>query len=192
MTARRTDPSRQEVLEWFAMEQTRDGEVLRRYLREYPQYAEDLVDLSLEIFQLELHDERELSETDKARIHSAWLALQSSLQASVVDPLAKLPVDRLRELSQTLQLPRQVILALSERTVIPSTLPGAFVGRLSDLLGASTQTLMQAFALPQQSFARAFKADTKPKAPEQIPFEQVLREAGVSEEQIRQLTREGA
>jgi crotonobetainyl-CoA:carnitine CoA-transferase CaiB-like acyl-CoA transferase len=192
MTARRVATSLQDVLEWFAMEQPRDGEVLSRYLQEYPQYAEDLVDLSLEIFQLELHADRELSECDDARIHSAWIALQASMQATVADPLAQLPVDQLRELSQSLQLPRQVILALTERTVIPTTLPRSFIERLSNLLGASTQTLVQAFALPQQSFDRAFKADIKPKALHQIPFEQVLREAGVSEEQIKQLTAKGA
>jgi hypothetical protein len=192
MTSRKPDLSLEEVLEAFAIEQGRDEDVLGRYLGEYPQYAEDLIDLSHEIFRLGLLKDRVLNESDEMRIDSAWTALQASMRPAL-DPLANLSVEKLRELSQSLQLPRQVLLAFSERTVIPTSVPSAFIKRFANLLGASAQSMVQAFAQPQQSFARSYKADAKPSVPlDKISFEQVLREAGVPEEQIKQLIAEDA
>ena len=54
-----------QVLESFAMESDTSGQTLQKYLQEYPEYATQLVDLSLEIFRFSILDETPLSEEDQ-------------------------------------------------------------------------------------------------------------------------------
>ena len=42
-------PSREDVLDAFAVEPNHERNTLERYLRDYPQYAAELVDLSREL-----------------------------------------------------------------------------------------------------------------------------------------------
>ncbi|HEK1692139.1 TPA: hypothetical protein SMR48_003384 [Pseudomonas putida] len=176
-----------QVLESFAMEHDADGQALRRYLQEYPEYAPQLVDLSQEIFRFDILDESPLSMEDQMRIDTAWSRIQSAPTKAVTDLFADLSVPKLREVAQTLDVPRQVITAFRERAVIVASIPMCFLTKLAGLLGSSVQDLQDSLSLPPQAQARSYKADGKPSEAARVTFEQLLRDAGQSDEQIELL-----
>ncbi|CAN7725644.1 hypothetical protein LJR277_006010 [Pseudomonas sp. LjRoot277] len=176
-----------QVLESFAMEHDADGQALRRYLQEYPEYAPQLVDLSQEIFRFDILDESPLSMEDQMRIDTAWSRIQSAPTKAVTDLFADLSVPKLREVAQTLDVPRQVITAFRERAVIVASIPMRFLTKLAGLLGSSVQDLQDSLSLPPQAQARSYKADGKPSEAARVTFEQLLRDAGQSDEQIELL-----
>jgi len=190
MTISPSKPSCDQVLESFAMEPENSGPTLKRYLQEYPEYATQLVDLSLEIFRFSIVDESSLSEEDQTRIDSAWNIIQSTRSKIAADPIAELSVPKLREIAQSLKVPRQVITAFRERTVIVSSVPMHFLTQFAGMLGISIQEFLNALALPPQSLARNYKADVKPTLAGQVTFEQLLRDAEMSDEQIELLLSE--
>lgn len=173
-----------QVLESFAMERDADGKTLQRYLQEYPEYASQLVDLSQEIFRFDIEDESPLSVEDQMLIDSAWSRIQSAPSKVAIDPLADLSVPKLREIAQTLDVPRQVLTAFRERTVIVASVPKRFLTRLAGLVESNFQALREALAQPPQLLTRSYKADDKPAEAVQVTFEQLLRDAGLSDEQI--------
>lgn len=187
MTTQRPNLMCDQVLESFAMEPNTGGQTLQRYLREYPEYAMQLVDLSQEIFRFGILDESPLKAEDQMRIDSAWSRIQSTPSKAVADPFAGLSVPKLREIAQTLDVPRQVITAFSERTVIVASVPMRFLNRFADLVGSSVQGLLDTLALPPQPLTRSYKADGKPTEAVRVGFEQLLRDAGLSNEQIGSL-----
>lgn len=176
-----------QVLESFAMEHDADGQALRRYLQEYPEYAPQLVDLSQEIFRFDILDESPLSMEDQMRIDTAWSRIQSAPTKAVTDLFADLSVPKLRVVAQTLDVPRQVITAFRERAVIVASIPMRFLTKLAGLLGSSVQDLQDSLSLPPQAQARSYKADGKPSEAARVTFEQLLRDAGQSDEQIELL-----
>lgn len=193
MSARKNNPSLEGILDSFAMEPNPSGEVLGRYLADFPQFAEDLVDLSQEMFQVGLVQDRELTSLDSNRISSAWSVLQASLGQPLADPLASLSQQVMGDLSEVLQVPRQVILAFWERRVLPASVPRQFLNRMASALDASAKSLNESLALPKQALARSHKADEKPTSDaDKQAFEQVLRDAKVPEDQIAALLTEGA
>lgn len=111
MTVHAPKLSRDQVLESFAMEPNTGVQTLQRYLREYPEYATQLVDLSQEVFRFGIEDETPLSVEDQIRIDTACSRIQSAPSKASVDSFAALSVPKLRDVAQTLNVPRQVITA---------------------------------------------------------------------------------
>lgn len=193
MSARDNNLSLEEVLDSFAMEPNPSRDVLGRYVTDYPQFAEELVDLSHEIFRISLVQERTLTSQDDSRISSARSVLQASIGSPVPDPLANLSRSAMGELSEALHVPQQVILAFWEKRVAPASVPPRFLERMASVLDASVQSLVQSLSGAQQSLARSHKADDKPVADgDKQDFERVLREARVPEEEIASLLMQGA
>jgi hypothetical protein len=190
MTSHAPKLSLDHVLESFAMEPESGGVTLQRYLREYPEYATQLVDLSLERFRFQIQDESPISAEDRMRIDTAWSRIQSTPRKIATDPFADLTVPKLREIAKTLHVPRQVITAFRERTVIVASVPKRFITQLASLVGSSAQDLLDILALPPHSLARRYKADSKPTEGVLVTFEQLLRDAGVSDEDIKLLLAE--
>lgn len=175
------------VLELFSMEPDTSGQTLQKYLQEYPECAAQLVDLSLEIFRFSIMDESPLSKEDQTRIDSAWNIIQYTQSKTATDPIAELSVPKLRDIAQSLNVPRQVITAFRERTVIVTSVPMRFLTQFADMIGISIQEFLNVLALPPQSLARNYKADGKPTQAVQVTFEQLLHDAGMSDEQIESL-----
>jgi hypothetical protein len=193
MSARDNNLSLEEVLDSFAMEQNSDRDVLGRYLTDYPQFAEELIDLSHEIFRISLVQERTLTSQDNNRASSALSVLQASIGKPLPDPLANLSSSTMGELSQAMHVPRQVILAFWEKRVVPASVPPRFLERMADVLDASVQSLVESLSGAQHTLARSHKADEKPVSDGgKQAFEQVLREARVPEEEIASLLAQGA
>lgn len=182
-------PSLDEVLDAFSVEPAPDREVLERYLRKYPEYAEQLIDLSRELHR-ELPSAVDSATADDARIQTAWQRHAAAAPASV-DVFSSLSPDQLRELAKSFDLPRQVFTAFRDKRIISSSVPRPFMRRMAAALSRSLEQVVEGLAPPtEMSLARSYKAETKPFAGQPVTFEQVLIDAGVSEEKRSKLLAE--
>ena len=85
-------PSRESVLDAFAAESEPGRSTLERYLRLYPEYAGELIDLSRELSREACDDAAPLSVADRALIDAAWSQHAAASPAATADPFAALTV----------------------------------------------------------------------------------------------------
>lgn len=185
MSPAATRPSRESVLDAFAVESEPGRSTLERYLRLYPEYARELIDLSRELSR-EVSNDEPLSATDQGLIDSAWTRHAAAMPAATVDPFAALNVDQWRTVAQYLDVPRQVVTALRERRVSRVSIPRGFFGKLAEAVNSTVAQLDLSWG-PAQLAARSYKADAKPTVGEQVTLEQVLIDAGVPADKRAQL-----
>jgi len=190
MSGGKLQPSLDDVLNAFSVESTPDRATLERYLRRYPQFAEDLVDLFRELHRFIPIDDESATPEEAALIDTAWRA-HTAAASAVRDPLAALTVEQLRALATALEVPRQVIAAIRERRVILASLPKRILRVLAEGASCTVEALAAALAVPlQAAAATSHKADEKPTATGQVPFEQILIDAGVTAETRARLLRD--
>ena len=183
-------PSREDVLDAFSVEPRSDRETLERYLRSYPDYAEDLVDLAQELSRDLREDEAPLSVEDRTLIDAAWRRYSADTTTKfVAAPLVALSTADLREVARRLDVPRQIITAFRERRVILASVPQPFLARLAQAVNSSVDKLTALWSEsgPTPAAARSYKAEVKPIAAEPVSFEQLLVDAGVPEERRAEL-----
>lgn len=183
-------PSRESVLDAFAVENKPGRSTLERYLRLYPEYAAELIDLSRELSREVLDARAPLSAGDEALIDAAWLQ-HATAGSRAADPFAALSVDDWRALAQRLDVPRQVVTALRERRVSLVSIPRRFLQKFAEAARTSVAQLELSWGARRLAAARSYKADAKPVVGEQVGFEQVLIDAGVpAEKRVRLLAEE--
>lgn len=141
-----------------------------------------------EVLQAAGLEPEELEKKGMNAVKGALTSLQVAKQAAV---LSDLSVARQREVAARLGIKRSVFAGLAEHRAIVSSIPKQFLQRLANEIGASVQALTDALCAPLVApSAVQYKSEVAPKAPVQVPFEQLLREAGMSQEQIAVLMRE--
>lgn len=173
-------PSREEVLYAFAVEPNSGRNTLEQYLRDYPQYANELIDLSYELSREVCEDETPLSDEDLAMIDKLWLRHIEATPSETMDPLASLSITEQRDLAKRLDVPRQVITAFRERRVEFASVPTPFLERFASAINSTVELLRNAFALPPDlDLTRSYKADGRPEAQTPVTFEQILIDADV-------------
>jgi hypothetical protein len=178
------------VLDAFAVESEPGRSTLERYLRLYPEYAGELIDLSRELSSESYEDAAPLSAADQALIDAAWSQHAKAVPAAASDPFAALTVDDWRTVAQVLDVPRQVVTALRERQVSLVSIPRRFLAMLAEAMRSSVAQLESSWEPAPLLVARSYKADNKPTAGEQVTFEQVLIDAGVPAEKRARLLAE--
>lgn len=173
----------QDVLDDFMMEDDQGSEMLAQYVREYPQFATQLIDFAMLAASDDSDDLRELSAIDQSKIDAAWIAFSAiDTSDAASDPLAKLIGDKGRSVAQALGVPRQVVSCFREHKVIPTSVPDHVLQVIADELEIPMAHVISSMSQPVRGFGgRQFKADGKPSAGEQVSFEQILIDAGVPE-----------
>lgn len=179
-------PLEEDVLDAFAAEPSHDSATFQRYLRDYPQFADALVDLSRELSR-EIVQEEPLSGRETAWIDEAVRRYSGDPTPA---PFAVPTVERQRAAANELRVPRQVITVILERKVAIETASTRTRRRLAILFDATLDGLVQWLSGPQLSALRSHKADTRPSIGQKISLEQALREAKVSEDVISDLVSE--
>lgn len=188
MTPAPSKPSREDVLDAFAVESDTGRDTLERYLRAYPEYASELVDLSRELSRVLVEDEEPLSAEDQSLIRMAWQRHMEAAPKVISDPLAALSASELREVARSLDVPRQVVTAFRERRVIVASVPRQFLARFAATVNSTVDLFTSALALqPRPSPARSYKSNAKPGGDAPATFEQLLIDAGVPDEKRAQL-----
>lgn len=181
----------EDVLNDFAVEEATNKITLTRYLRMYPEYAEDLVDLARELSRESNQRDRELSESDQTLIDNAWIQHKNVGPGRIANPLEGMEAGKRNEIIATLSIPRQVFAALRERRVVVSSIPKSFLNSLASMVGMSADTLSNVLAgPPDMNSVRSYKSDASPGVSEQVTFEQLLIDAGVTEQRRSALMRE--
>lgn len=176
-------PSREDVLDAFAVEPSHGREILERYLREYPHFSNELVDLSRELSRVPDGAETPMSLQEQAMVEAAWQQHMPIETKSANDPLADLSVAQLREIAVQLDVPRQVVTAFRERRVVANSIPRRFLTRMAVALNCKVDLLVSTLTLPSgPALARSYKSDGKPLAETAATFERLLIDAGVSKE----------
>ena len=184
-------PSRESVLDAFAVESEPSRSTLERYLRLYPEYAGELIDLSRELNREACNDTAPLSAAYRASVDAAWSQHAAAVPARAADPFAALTVEDWRAVARVLDVPRQVVTALRERRVSLMSIPRRFLQRFAEETRSTLVQLEASWGPARQlAGARSYKADGKPTAGEQVTFEQVLIDAGVPVEKRSQLLAE--
>jgi hypothetical protein len=183
MTPNVHQPSRDDVLDAFAVEPSHGREILEHYLREYPHFSNELVDLSRELSRVPDGAERPMSLQEQAIVEAAWQQHMSIETKSAKDPLADLSVAQLREIAMQLDVPRQVLTAFRERRVVAASVPRRFLTRMALALNCTVDLLVSALTTPSEpALARSYKSDGKPSAETAATFERLLIDAGVPED----------
>lgn len=110
-----------------------------------------------------------------------------------VEVLANLTPGQQAVVCQNLKIRRSVLSALREHRAVVSSIPKRFLRRLAHELGQSMQTMADALHFPPPArLLSEHKADTKPVAqPSRVTFEQLLRDAAMSDEDVQELMRDG-
>lgn len=184
----------QDVLDEFMMEDDQGSEVLARYVREYPQFATQLIDFSILAASDDSDDQSELSAIDRSRIDAAWIAFSAidANDAPASDPLAKLTGERGKSVAHALGVPRQVVSCFREHKVIAQSVPDDILQLFADELEVPMAHVISAMSRPIGNLGgRQFKASGKPSIGEQVSFEQILIDAGVSEADRSRLLSKG-
>ncbi|TIP69856.1 MAG: hypothetical protein E5X53_30490 [Mesorhizobium sp.] len=183
-------PTRESVLDAFAVEREPGRSTLERYLRLYPEYARELVDLSRELSREVYDDDAPLAAADQALLDAAWSQHAAAMPAPMTDPFAALTVADWRAVAQRLDVPRQVVTALRERRISLVSIPRRFLGMLAEAVSSSVTQLELSWGPAQLAAGRSYKADGKPAIGGQVTFEQVLIDAGVPVEKRARLLAE--
>jgi hypothetical protein len=181
-------PSCEDVLDAYAVEPDHSRATLEKYLRDYPQYAAELVDLSRELARDAPVNTAPLSAEDRNMIESAWRRHLGGVSHFQVDPFETLSVTDLRAIAKQLGVPRQVLAAFRERKVVVSSIPRRFLEGLAAAMNTHVEAVLNTLSLPPAlESARSFKADAKPQSDPQVAFERLLTDAGVTDDQRTRL-----
>jgi hypothetical protein len=184
-------PPLDDVLNAFAVESESTRETLERYLRLYPSYAAQLVDLSRELNRCMPDVPAALSDEDEAAIAGAWSKhADAKPKAQPADPFALLSVEQLRQAAVTLDVPRQVIAAIRNGKVIMDSVPRKFLRDLAATINSTLENLVSAIPSARPVAALSFKADEKPATRPAVTFERLLIEASVPEDKRARLLSE--
>lgn len=184
MTYLSPQASIEDVLESFSIEHDVSAATLQRYLSAYPTFAAELVDLSCEISRTLVEDGDSLSAADQRLISLAVTRIQIAPGKAAADPLSDLSAQKMRDFAKTLKVPRQVVMAFQERSVVGTSIPQRFLNRFAALVQSNAQLLLAALDLPSMATAGSYKSDGKPIDVAKVTFEQLLRDADLSEEDI--------
>lgn len=121
-------------------------------------------------------------------VERALTAVEQAHQT--LDALSTLPVSRQREVASLLGIRRSVFTALTENRALVETIPKRFLQKLSEEMGASLEAMTLALSGPVRFATAQHKSDQAPKLPNQVTFEQLLKDASMTEMEIVELLRE--
>ena len=192
----RNNPSREDVLMDFATRQDRQ-EVLESFVRRYPQYEDELVELAGELALLEVDPAPECAAVDEAVAGAALaqflqiearLAAEQALPEPPADPFATLDPRGFRQTAQAFGANVVFMGRLRDRLIRSEELSRGFITRLAEVLGTTADALAAFLAGPPRLPAQAlYKADGKPEARDKWTFAQALDGSNLTDEQKRHL-----
>jgi len=185
---RGTPLSCDDVLEAFGCEPETGRVTLERYLRDYPEYAEAVLDFATELSREDVVRKEPLSEREQALIEKSWVKHVKAAPKMVADPFADVSALELGRIAKLLEVPKQVLTAFRDRTIEATSIPERFAKRLAAEIHSDLEILKAFLATPPVlSSARSRKSDSKPKIGGRKTFEQVLTDAGVAPANCKKL-----
>ena len=189
--------TKDEVLYAFSVESHRSTSLLEEYINKYPQYRNELIDISIELSlspkQVDMPVEGEVSDS----VERSWVKFQSALEPSdpvslsshsVKHPLEALDNNSFRSLSKTLNLNRLFLTRLRDRTINASTIPRQLIEKIAKAIDTGFESIRDSLNEPPTvSPSVSFKAHGKPSASKQMTFDDAIESSNLSDEQKSEL-----
>lgn len=180
------------ILYAFAIETKQDRATLERYLRQYPELTEDLIDLSAELRLGDTVDMATASGASGRDWKVAWQKFQAYKPAlesasEEVEPFERFHGAAFVKLAKALNVSRSFLTAFRDGLVVASSIPDQFARRFADATGLTFESVRQFFTRPRTALLlREFKSEGKPSHQGQKTFEELVLSSELTEEQ-RQL-----
>jgi hypothetical protein len=181
------------ILYAFAVEWNHDQTTLERYLNQYPELAEEIVDLLSEIRLGEAYRPDYSVSIPDPGADAAWQEFIASApqQARVTespDPFALFFGHPFADLADALNVPRSFLTPFRDGLVEAASIPAAFTRRLAAAMDATFESLQAHFLTPSSGpIARAFKSEKTPSHQGQATFRELIDNTEMSDEQRRLL-----
>lgn len=200
-------PLRDVLYEFSLAKPIPDAGLLDDYVRQFPQYADELVDFAVSLALDAPQDEAPQSMADPQHVspavsramshfhnhlHAARQAQatpgENSAPQAAVNPFLTLSRDALRSLAAQLGANTLFVIRLRDRQIAPGTFSKGFLRLVADKLGASVDDVVAHFSAPASTAAPQFlKADGKPEPATQQSFEDAVKASGLTPEQQQRL-----
>jgi len=182
------DKSHDDVLFAFAVEPEQNRATLDRYLKAYPEFAEDLIDLSNEIRVTESTVRNSVGVVDDAGCVSAWASFTASGSVPS-NPFVHLKGRPFVDFCNSLKLPRSIVTALRDRLIEPDTIPKKLVAAMASLADSTADAVMRYLALPPTTApSMEFKSDQKPTDGDRVTFQQLIQNTELTDSQHAAIT----
>ena len=128
-----------------------------------------------------------LSATDQAKLESRFAKFMEDLNPSTKSVLASLSIEETKELALSLGVKKQVVTALRKKLILVETISEKFIMSVCEALGCLREKLEAELRTPYlPKGPTSHSSDGKPRIIEAVSFEETLRNAGHSEEEITQ------
>jgi hypothetical protein len=135
-------------------------------------------------------DPSDLDTRGAGAVERALAAIEQANRASMV--LKSLPVERQRQVASRLGIRRSILSALIERRALAESVPRRFLQGLANEVETTFEGLRLALRGPVLEAASVHKSDKAPELPQQVTFEQLLRDSEMTEDEIAKLMRDDA
>lgn len=185
-------PGEEQVLLDFAVEPTHDRPTLERYLAEYPQHTQALIDCSIE-FIMEIGREVDAAVPDDAVVDQAWAMFEAARPPAAddapqgvpaVNPFARIGPTEFQGLAARMKLNRLFMGRVRDRAIVASTYPQRFIERLAYELETAPQVLLNYLRVqPTMAGGLSFRANVKPEVAQQMSFEAAIESSQLKSEQ---------
>ena len=187
---------REAILYAFTVEANHDRATLERYLRKYPDLAEDLIDLSSELRLANAPTPAPAGEVPDPGLDAAWQELLACKPhgagcGDAVNPFASYSGAAFAKLARTLNVPRCFLTAFRDGLVRASSIPESFTRRFAEATSVPVESARSYFARAQPDTpVLAFKSDVKPSHQGQMTFRELVLATEMSDEQRQILLRD--
>jgi hypothetical protein len=181
-----------------------DAATLDKLVRQYPDHAETLTEMAIELALDALSDEsgEEISAVSTVatspavaeamshfhnRLYAVKIAERTAktrADAPQLNPFAALDRSQLRSLGERLNVNTVFVLKLRDRLIEADTIPESFRKNIAEELKVPFDVVVAHFAGRSEVAASAhYKADRKPEAGQKQPFEEAVKNSGLSVDQ---------
>jgi hypothetical protein len=181
-----------------------DATALDKLVRQYPDHAETLTEMAIELALDALSDESEEEVSTASpgttspavaeamshfhnRLYAVKMAERTPktrADAPLLNPFGALDRSQLRSLGERLNVNTVFVLKLRDRLIEAETIPESFRKSIAEELKAPFDVVAAHFAGRAVVAASAhYKADGKPEAGQKQPFEEAVKNSGLSGDQ---------
>ncbi len=184
------------ILDAFAVEATHDWSTLDRYLRQYPELTEELIDLSSELRLANAPGKPAGGTVADPGLEAAWQEFlgckrQAVPSNEVVNPFVRCKGAAFVQLAAALNVPRSFLTAFRDGLVTATSIPEPFTRRFADATSLSVESARDYFVQAQPGLAAlAFKSDVKPSHQGQKTFRELVLATEMTDEQRQLLLRD--
>jgi hypothetical protein len=186
----KAEPIEDDVIYAYAVEPIHDLATLERYLRRYPQFAQGLIDCSIELDGAQTQGDSSTSITAaSAAVWNQFEKAMGMVQSLPASPFGNLDSRAFRALAAELNMNVLLLMRLRDRAIRATTIPKQLVEMLARKLVVSPDS-MDAYlrGLPTLAVSGVqFKSSAKPTAASQIDFAEAVRTSQLSDEQQKLL-----